>query len=204
MASEVDVANRALSKLGADRITAMTDNTKGARAMLARFSLLRDAELEAHPWRFAIKRAELPALSTAPVYGYARAFQRPADDLRPLMAGGYPVDSRMVGVMVRTGRGMVQPIYEIVGRTIETDLSAPLEYDYVRQVTNAGDFPALFVEALACRLAMDACEELTQSQTKKDDAKQMYRAAIQEARRVNALYLVPARRTPGPWITSRV
>ena len=75
-------------------------------------------------------------------------FQRPADDLRPLMAGGYPVDSRMVGVMVRTGRGMVQPIYEIVGRTIETDLSAPLEYDYVRQVTNAGELCAAIDRAL--------------------------------------------------------
>lgn len=205
MASTVEIANRALSKLGAERITSLDDNTKGARAMVARFDFLRDAELEAHPWRFAIKLTTLPALVTAPVYGYARAFQRPADDLRPISIGDYAVDSRAVGVQyaVQTGYSNARAPYEIVGNSIFTDCAAPLEYQYVRRVTNSGEFSALFVEAFAARLAMDAAEELTQSAGKQQAAVQDYDRAMSEARRVNALYRPPQRRRPGAFITSR-
>lgn len=205
MASSVEIANRALSKLGAERITSLNDNTKGARAMLARFDLLRDAELEAHPWRFAIKLTTLPALSTAPAYGYARAFQRPSDDLRPISIGDYAIDSRAVGVQyaVQTGYSNARAPYEIVGDAIFTDYAAPLEYQYVRRVTNSGEFTALFVEALASRLAMDAAEELTQSASKQQAATQDYERALKEARRINALHRPPQRRVPGAFIQSR-
>ena len=98
MSSSVDIANAALSKLGAARITSLTDANKGARAMNARLERLRDTELEAYPWRFAIVRTTLPALSTAPAYGYARQFQRPVNDLRPVMVGGYAINAETIGV----------------------------------------------------------------------------------------------------------
>lgn len=205
MASSVEIANRALSKLGAERITSLDDNIKGARAMLARFNLLRDAELEAHPWRFAIKLTTLPALATAPVYGYAFAYQRPSDDLRPITIGDYAIDSRAIGVQyaVQTGYSNSRAPFEIVGASIFTDYAAPLEYQYIRRVSNSGEFPALFVEALASRLAMDAAEELTQSASKQQAAMQDYERALKEARRVNALYRPPQRRRPGAFIQSR-
>lgn len=203
MASEVDIANRALSKLGAARITSLTDNNKGARAMLARFDLLRDAELEAHPWRFAVVRTTLPALVSTPAYGYSYEYQRPTDDLRPLMVGGNAVNINTIGVQYR-GSGPVDAEFEIIGQTIQTNIPAPLKYEYISRVEVSGNFPALFVEALASRLAMDACEELTQSATKYDRAEKHYTRAIREARRVNALYRPPHARTPGPFIQSRV
>lgn len=203
MASEVDIANRALSKLGAARITSLTDNNKGARAMLARFEHLRDAELEAHPWRFAIVRTTLPALVSTPSYGFSYEYQRPSDDLRPIMVGGNGVNVETIGVQC-TGGGQIDPLFEIIGDVIQTNLSAPLKYEYISRVEVAGKFPALFVEALSCRLAMDACEELTQSSSKYDRASDQYKQAIREARRVNALYRPPGARTPGPFIKSRV
>lgn len=206
MASEVDISNRALSKLGAERITSLADPSKGARAMLARYDLLRDAELEANPWRFAVTRTTLPALSTAPTYGYAYQYQRPSDDLRPLTIGNAAINARAVGVMYSVQR-TYDPnaaLYEIIGQTIQTDFGAPLEYEYIRRVTVTGEFPPLFVEALACRLAMDAAEELTQHEAKKQSAERQYSQAIQEARRVNSLYRPPRRNAPGNFMLSRI
>lgn len=65
------------------------------------------------------------------------------------------------------------------------------------------DFDALFVEALACRLAVELAEEITQSNTKKADAAQQYRAALAEARRANAIeraYQIPA---TDDWLLAR-
>lgn len=203
MASGVDIANRALSKLGASRITSLTDNNKGARAMLARLEFLRDAELEAHPWRFSIVRTKLPALVDAPVYGFSYQYQRPSDDLRPVMVGDYPINAQTIGVQY-SGSGYVEPNFEIIGQTIQTNISAPLKYEYISRIDVPGLYPPLFVEALACRMAMDACEELTQSSSKYDRAAAQYKDAIREARRVNALYRPPSSRAPGSFIRSRV
>ena len=203
MAGEVDIANRALSKLGEVRITSLTDNNKGARAMLARLEFLRDAELEAHPWRFAIVRTTLPALVTTPAYGYSYEYQRPADDLRPIQVGDHAVNINTIGVQY-TGGGPIDPGFEAIGQVIQTNMPAPLKYEYISRVTVAGLFPPLFVEALACRLAMDAAEELTQSASKFDRASTQYKDAISEARRVNALYRPAKQREPGSFIQSRV
>ena len=61
MASEVDIANRALQKLGAESIVSLTQDSENARACNLCYEPIRDAELRAHPWNFAIKRASLAA-----------------------------------------------------------------------------------------------------------------------------------------------
>lgn len=206
MTSSVEIANRALSKLGAARITSLDDDNKPARAMKARYTLLRDAELEAYPWRFAIKLTSLPALASAPLYGYANAYQRPFDDLRPISIGDHPVLHEAVGVVYAAGytyQSGTAP-FEIIGQEIHSDFGPPLKYQYVQRVTDSGFYPPLFVEALACRLAADAAEELTQNAGKYDRAVAMYDRAIAEARRVNAMYRPPSLRTPGRFILSRL
>jgi len=206
MASKTDIANRALSKLGDIRVSNVDlDDSKAARAMRARFDFLRDAELEAHPWRFAIKRDELPALVDAPAWGYARAYQIPADAHRIITIGDMAVNVETLGVQyqVSTGYNPSQAAYEIIGDQIQTDLTAPLKVEYIRRVENTGEFTALFVEALASRMAMDAAEELTQSDSKKQFAAGDYKEAITEARRINAIQRPPGERVPGRWLMSR-
>ncbi len=204
MASEVDIANRALSMLGEIRITSMADENKPARAMNARFDLLRDAELSAYPWRFAIKRVQLAASTDVPEWGYSLIYPRPVDDLRPIKVGGASVNANMVGVFYEsTGISTEETPYEIIDGKIQTDMSAPLDYEYIAQITDTGAFDPLFVEALAARLAADAAEELTQSKSKKEAALLVYKNTLSEARRVNSLYRPPRRRTPGRWMGSR-
>jgi hypothetical protein len=204
MATEVDIANRALSKLGEARIISLDDNNKPARAMKARLSLLRDAELEAYAWRFAVKRTTLAASTEVPSWGYGAVYERPVDDLRPLMVNGGYVDFRTIGVQYEdSGFQRKHVPYEIIEGKIHTDLPAPLQYEYVARITNTGAFSALFVEALAARLAADAAEELTQSRGKKEDAAREYEATMKQARRVNALYNPPRRKSASSWFMSR-
>lgn len=205
MASEVDIANRALSMLGESRITSLSDNNKPARAMNARYELLRDAELAAYPWRFAVRRVQLAASTDVPEWGFTTIYDRPVDDLRPIKVGGMFINAEAIGVMYESsGIATEETPYEIIAGRIQTNLSAPLDYEYIARVTDAGSFDALFVEALAARLAADAAEELTQSNSKKEAALFVYKEALKTARRTNSLYRPPRRRATGRWMASRI
>lgn len=63
-AAPVDIANRALQKLGQTRITAFTDDSKAASEAGFIYDKVRRAELRRNVWRFAIRVAVLRALDT--------------------------------------------------------------------------------------------------------------------------------------------
>lgn len=54
-----DIANSALSKLGASKISSLSDNTRSAILINEQFHKKRKELLRSHPWNFAIKRAFL-------------------------------------------------------------------------------------------------------------------------------------------------
>ena len=57
--TNLDVANAALMKLGADPITSLSENSNRAKAMTARIEWCKWALLRMHHWNFAIKRVTL-------------------------------------------------------------------------------------------------------------------------------------------------
>lgn len=59
--SDTGIANVALARLGAKRISAISEDTENARLINAVYGTLRDEVLRAHPWNFAIKRV-IPGL----------------------------------------------------------------------------------------------------------------------------------------------
>jgi hypothetical protein len=189
MASAVEIANAALQKLGAKRINDLTEDSVNARACNACYSRLRDAELRAHTWRFATTRKGLAARADAPEFGKARAFELPADWLRLLPP--YPE------------MNLNDLDWEIEGKAIYTNDSAPLQIRYVKQVTDPNEMDALFREALASRMALEMCEQLTQSNTKRQLAQEEYKKAIAEARRTNAIESIAAEPPEDTWITVR-
>lgn len=189
MASDVDICNRALQKLGAKRITSLTDDSVNARACNAAYEIVRDAELRAHPWNFAIDREALAADSTEPDWGRANSFQLPSDCLRVLPP--YPEDN------------LNDMDWQIEGRKIYTDDSDPLYIRYIARIEDTSLFDALFIEALANKLALELCEELTQSNTKKESLNQDYDKIIAKAKRTNAIENVAAEPPADTWITVR-
>ena len=66
MASEVQICNLALAKIGDQQITSLTENSKAGRLCNLVYEPLRDATLRAHPWNFAITRETLALHSVAP------------------------------------------------------------------------------------------------------------------------------------------
>lgn len=206
MTTSVDIANRALSMLGEKRITALTDDNKQGRAMNARYALLRDAELVAYPWRFAIKRVKLYSSGTAPEWGYSSLYALPNDCLRTIKVGGDGVNAQTIGVM-HEGSGYTsgqRAAYEIIEGELHTNLSSPVDFEYIAQITDVTKFNTLFIEVLAARLAADAAEELTQSDGKKKYAIAIYDETLSTARRTDAMRRPPREHSTGRWHRSRM
>lgn len=63
--TSADIVNRALQRVGAARITALTDNTKNAKECAFCYDKLRRAELRRNVWRFATRRVIMRAVGTA-------------------------------------------------------------------------------------------------------------------------------------------
>lgn len=192
-ASAVQIANLALTKLGEHRILSLTDDSKQARCINALFDLWRDAELARHRWKFALTRQQLAADAASPDWGYDFAYTLPSELLSLVQVGEFyvPSGSKAKGPWQREGAKLL------------TDISAPLKIRFVQRVTNTGLFHPLFVVAFACRLAHEACEEITQSSAKKQALAAEYRDTVIEAVRADAMEATPDELPWGSWIDSR-
>jgi len=189
MASKVEICNRALQKLGAERITSITEDSVNARACNVAFEPVKLSELRAHPWSFAIKRAVLAASATPPEFGRPRSYPLPADFLRLLPP--YPeMNTNDLD-------------WQIEGKSIYTFDSAPLQIRYIYDVTDTNEMDTLFREALSTKLAGELCEELTQSNSKKESLRLDYKDIIKEARRNNGIENVAQQPPEDPFITVR-
>lgn len=189
MASVVEICNRALQKLGAKRITAITEDSVNARACNTAYGPVRLAELRAHPWSCAIARAQLAASSTEPLFGRERYFPLPSDYVRLLPPDPDYNDNAND--------------WQIEAGNIITNDSDPLDVRYIYDLEDPSLMDPLFREALSCKLALELCEELTQSNQKKESLRADYKMAIKEARRVNAILNIAAKPPEDEWVTIR-
>ena len=199
MASNVDIANSALTKLGEKRIMSLADNMKGARELNAIFELRRNYLLRAFNWSFAMKRELLSALSDAPEWGYDLQYQFPSDCLRIVQVN----DEWVIPSMQDFIGGPDTEPYTIENRRILTDWAAPLKVRYIRRVTNPGEFDDCFVEAFAYDLAVQTAFAITQSSTKEDAMRAGRKEAIADAIRSNAIELPPQYIADDSWLASR-
>lgn len=199
MASVIQIANRALTKLGAARIISLNDDIKAARSILSCYEDLRDDELRRNRWSFALKRTTLAALSTAPAFGYEYQYQLPADCLRVDM-----VDDRFPDVVMDNYVNAEYVDWVLENGLILTDIAAPLSLRYLAQITDPTLFDPNFREALSCRIAAEICEDLTQSMPKREMAWKEYDRAIRAAIKGNAIERLPMQPPDNSWIISRI
>lgn len=192
MSSNVSIANRALTKLGAKRILSLSDPTAEARAINSMFNDVRDAELRRYRWKFAMTRTALVALSEAPAWGYSYQYPLPADFLHLVQVND---------VYVRGGKQ--QSPWSVERGRILCNFAAPLKIRYIARVEDAGTFDPLFAEMFACKLAWEACEQITQSSQKKQDVMNEYKFAREEAMHIDAIENPPDELPDGSWIDAR-
>lgn len=186
MAAQVEICNRALLKLGADTITSLSEANVKARVMSALWDTCRKAELRKRNWNFALARASLAKLSTAPSWGFGNQFQLPTDFLRIVQ-----VSDVYVAPGLNDYRDSDDSPYAVEGQTILTDFDDPLKIRYVKDVTDPGVFDALFVEVLACKLAFEGCYKITQSREGQKIAMEDYKLAVKDASLANAIERPP-------------
>lgn len=198
MASQVEIANLALTKLGAERILSFSQDNKQARSLSAIFGGCRDDEIRKHNWNFAMSRVSLAADPAAPEWGFSRQFRLPSDCLRLVQ-----VNDATLPVGNGSWADILGCPFQVEGRMILTDLGAPLRIRFLQRVTDTSAYDSCFDNVLAIRLAIELCEDLTQSSTKKDSLKMDYRAAISAAVLSDAIENPPQAIAEDPWIMAR-
>jgi hypothetical protein len=181
----VGICNLALQRLGARSISSLTDDSTNARECNRVFDHARDSELRAYQWNFARARASIAASSTAPAFEFAYKYPLPAD-------------------WVRTLPQKEVTDWQIEGRYILTNDKAPLQLIYLKRVTDPEEFDDLFTELLISRIAYDICEKITQSNSKKAEAKDRYDTAVARAKKVDSFESIPKEAPASSWDTVRL
>ena len=197
--SETEIANRAVTKLGDERLLSLSDDTNAGRVMNSMFAQVRDAELRRARWKFAIKRTALTALVAKPTFGYQYQYPLPADYIALVQVNDYYVRS----LSKNKGPWSVERLSDDSGTGLLTDLPAPLNFRYVSRITDASRFDPLFVECLACKLALEACESLAKGIVNKDGLRQEYKFALISAASADAIENPPDEFPWGSWLDAR-
>jgi len=170
MASPVSICNLALTVLGADRITAMSDNSENARRLTAIYDACLEDVLRAHPWNFAIVRQQLALLSTTPVFGYEYEFQLPGDCLRV--------------IEVSDGTNLVES-FVIEGRKLLSDQNS-ISIKYIANVVDPNQYTSQFIFVFSSRLASEIAYAVTNNKSTAELALQTYMQRLQNAKETDA------------------
>ena len=198
-ASDVAIANLALTKLGDLRITSLSENTKPAREVSAVYAMLRDKLQRTYNWRFCVKRAVLAAEVDVPVFDYSFQYPVPSDCLRILQINAYYPAPDLSDLISSGGQE-----YQLEGGKILTRSSGSLNLRYLCRISDPTKFDTAFDEAFAASIAYNVAESLTQSDSKKSMALQDYRIALKEAIRANAIENPPESIADTTWLTVRL
>ena len=199
MASDIEIANRAITKLGGARINSFDDNTTESRAIKSMYDVARRALLRRALWNFAKKRDKIAAVVvTDQDWTFQFQYTLPPDFLRLIQVNDY---SEPTGF--NPSRNMDDAPYQIEGSRIFTNYPAPLKIRYIADVIDPTKFDACFVEAFASQIAYESCETITQSNTKKAAMAQEVKMWIVEAIKINQVENPAEEIHDSSWLTSR-
>jgi hypothetical protein len=140
MSSIVSICNLALSNLGKDNISALTDEGAEAKACNQFYDHVRDTLLQVYPWNFAGKSASLAEVTNDKAGQWRYAYRRPTDCLkiryvRPQYIADDPND---YSAAQTDAFGFA---HEVEGQTIYCDLS-PAFLRYTSRLTDPTKYSA--------------------------------------------------------------
>lgn len=147
MTSKVSIVNKALSLIGASRITSLDDDTLEAKAAQNTYEQSLRSILSECLWNFATKRSLLSEVVKTAEWTTDNMnyyFQLPSGLIRVFETSNPLAKMRIEGEYILTN-------YSSVGILYTYYLDEPSKY------------PASFVDALSYKLAADMCYEITNS-----------------------------------------
>lgn len=168
--SVVALYNRALQKLGADRVSAADQDHPNARSMTACYGPLRKRLIRRYKWGFAITRVEIAADSDATAYGDHNRYRIPGECLR----------------ILRDNDEGARLDWKREGGYIVTDDASPIPLRYLADITDPTEWDASFDECLAVLMALETCVEITGSNGQKQNLMKEWTEALADARQDNS------------------
>lgn len=152
--SSTDICKLSLDLLQGGSVSDITSVTTSIEEVCARwYDHTRRKLLRQHPWNFAIKRAELAASATAPLFGASKQFPVPSDFLRLLQV--VDVDSRIIDTSSYFFENR-----HLMLRWSDEDV---LRMIYITDEEDVTKFDDLFIDLLAVEIAMSIAYLVTQN-----------------------------------------
>lgn len=149
MASEIDICNIALIRLGADTIRSFDENNKRSRTCEILYKHVRDYFIEQYEWSFTTKYSQLALLADISHPQFEFVYQLPSDCAYP----------RQIVNSIGQIKSLIK--WEVFETKVATDLEdAWLRYSV--RLTNSGIYPIYFVEAISSQLAVELSPSIVQ------------------------------------------
>jgi len=190
ISNETSIANLALTRLGADRITDIdTEESENANKVRAVFDFLRDEVLRSHSWNFAIRRVNFNKLVSTPVFGFSTEYQIPGDVLRILPPS-------------TGGNSALQSEYKIEEDKILSNDSTFMARCIIR-IEDTTKWDSGFVEVFATRLQAELAYAITNNKGLAADLFTLYLSKLRAIKFVDGTEDTPDQITAGEWIASR-
>lgn len=169
MLTDIQIINLGLSKISTSRISSIAPARTPLEAFVATiYAHCRRTELMRRRWVFALVE-DFTLTQEDTIEGTERPYK-------------YPLPIDCLRVVRRKREEWVQR-----GRYIYSAYDT-LSISYIRNVPEE-DFDPLFEEVLACRVAYESAEFVTQSNAKKDSTFSLYKDAVAEAGKANAFVI---------------
>lgn len=166
MASQIQIINVALSRIGANEIQSLSTNTAEQKLAVNFWDVARQDCLRAHPWNFALKDAQLNQIDGYTSFEFKYAYQLPAD-------------------FIRLMQYYSNPVFKVQGRRILSN-NEVCKIKYVSDVQNPMEWDASFTDLMAQRLAHDMGYALTKSQSTADAMWSIYQQKLKNARHIDS------------------
>ena len=131
--------------------------------------------LRQHPWNFAIKRAELAASSTTPLFGASAQFPVPADFLRLLRV--VDADNQIISSDAYFFENRA-----LMFRWADDDVARII---YITDEEDVTKFDNLFIELLAVEIAMSIAYLVTQNNANIDRLSNIRKTLMASARAID-------------------
>jgi hypothetical protein len=164
MADQIGICNGALTAVGSDSISDITEPNKRARTLNAIWDATRQEVLAAHNWNPATMRATLAPNGNTPAHTYDYEYDCPNDCLR--VVGLEPDDIDFV----------------VENKKVLCDEGESIDVVYIFDQTDYSAWTPLMASAMEWKLAAKVAYAFTQSTTLADKCEKKFLAVLAEAR----------------------